>query len=531
MKTKQIYYVSPYLPDILINSQVGSKISNRDTIIDGSLLFADLSGFTAMSEKLAKQGRLGGEKLAEIINSCFNSLLGLAFAAGGDVIKFGGDAFLTLFSGQDSAFRAYNCAGNLINWISRNSKIATPAGEFSLGIHAGISKGKIYNLYIGEKRRDHLFCGLTVEKAYAAADAANLGQLAMTGEAAESIGNINVHQTGEKFFICRDFNNLKILKPISRPGADKNIDNPDLEKFIITGLKEQLHFNNGVIEGEHRVLTNLFIGLNSFRKNLETDIDRSVSAIDDYFAAINNIIIRHAGAFARMDSSGTSEKMLVFFGAPVSSGRDAQNCLKAVLEIESFLPRINKRFIHPIKHRYGINTGLCFVGDVGGKWRREYTAMGDAVNLAARLMSKASLGDILVGEQTTKICGDDFVTRDGGLVDIKGKKKPVRIYCLDKQVDRDGSEELMIGRDQELETARKFIEKITDKQRAILLVSGEPGAGKSLLCAKIKKMAAEAGLINVEGACFRHSSAAPYGPLKAILLGLMQLPSKSTQKT
>jgi len=531
MKTKRTNYVFPYLPDILINSQVSGTITNKDNIIiDGSLLFADLSGFTAMSEKLSELGRFGGEKLAEIMNGCFNSLLGLTFAAGGDVIKFGGDAFLALFSGEDSAAKGYNCAGNLINWISRNGKISTPVGDFTLDIHAGISKGKIYNLYIGKKRKDHLFCGLAVEKAYAAADAASLGQLAMTGEAVKAIGNIDVYQTDEGFFICRDFSNLNVLKPISRPRTDKNVDNSYLEKFIVTGLNEQLHFNNGVIEGEHRVLTNLFIGVDSLKKNLEIDTDKSISAINNYFDTLNSIITKHGGAFARMDSSGTSEKMLIFFGAPVSSGRDAQNCLKTVLEIESSLPEINKKFIHPIKHRYGINTGLCFVGDVGGRWRREYTAMGDAVNLAARLMSKASFGDILIGEQTIKICGDDFVTHDGGLITVKGKKKPVRIYYLDKQIERDSSTELMIGRDKELEAASKFINKISSKQRSLLLISGEPGAGKSLLCAKTKKMAAKAGLINVEGACFKHSSDTPYGPLKAILLGLLRLPLKSTQK-
>ena len=528
--TNRMPNIIPYLPDILINSANSNNNSKEEIIIEGSLLFADLSGFTAMSEKLGTLGRLGGEKLADIMNRCFDSLLGLVFASDGDVIKFGGDAFLALFTGVDDASRAYNCSCNLINWIAENGNISTPAGEFSLGIHAGISKGSIYNLYIGSKRKEHLFCGQTVENAYAAADAASLGQLALTEEAVKAIGDIDVRKSDERFYICQSLKGAIDFKPTPRQMRHKSEERPDMDKYIISGIQDQLHYNNGVIEGEHRVLTTLFVGIDSLRKNLEADIDRSVSAVNNYFTALNEIIVNHGGVFARLDSSGTSEKMLIFFGAPVSSGRDAHNCLKAVLEIESALSELNEQFNIPIKHRYGINTGLCFVGDVGGQWRREYTAMGDAINLAARFMAKSAYGEILVGEETIKICGDDFITRDGGLIEVKGKTQPVRIYRLDSLNEKDSSSELMIGRDKELQQARAFIERSSDSQSGLLLIAGEPGAGKSLLCARIKKIAADVGLRSIEGACFKHSEKTPYEPLKPITQKLLSLSSKSSLK-
>lgn len=530
MDNLELKYLIPYLPDILINTAYTNIDISETRVINGTLLFSDLSGFTAMSEKLASMGRLGGEKLAGIMNYCFNPLLGLVFAADGDIIKFGGDAFLALFTGKDSAIRAFNCANELINWVNENGKISSPIGDFSLGIHAGISNGDIFNLTIGNKRCEHLFCGQTVENVYAAADAAGLGQLAITKEAVEVFNNIDVSETNDGFFICRNLNKKKHYEPAIRSALEKYIEKPSLERFIISGLQEQLHFNNGIIEGEHRVLTNLFIGVNSLRKNLEANIDKSISAIDEYFTTLNDIIKKYGGAFARLDSSGTSEKMLIFFGAPVSSGRDAQNCLKAVLEIESMMPDINKNFIHPIKHRYGINTGLCFVGDVGGQCRREYTAMGDAINLAARLMSKADYGEILLGEETVKMCGGGFITRDTRPIKVKGKQKPVKIFFLEKELKKDNSTELIIGRDKELNQVRLFIEKIESGQKAFLLVSGEPGAGKSLLCGKTKEISAQEGILNIESACYKHTEKTPYVPLKALLSGLLQLPLKASQK-
>ncbi|MCP4582922.1 MAG: tetratricopeptide repeat protein [candidate division Zixibacteria bacterium] len=531
MKNKSEAYFHPYLPDILINSISDRQKQPEKVIINGSLLFADLSGFTAMSEKLAGLGRLGGEKLAGIMNNCFNSLLGLVFSENGDIIKFGGDAFLALFTGEDNTKRAYRCASDLISWINQNGKISTPVGDFSLGIHSGISEGEIFNLYIGHKRREHLFCGQTVEDAYAVADVAGLGELALTSDAVEKIGDLDVMKTDDGFFLCGKLAESSTLKPSPRPPAITAIgDLSGFENFIITGLERQLHYNNGIIEGEHRVLTNLFIGVNSLRRNLEADLDKSIVTINEYFTRINDIFEKYGGAFTRLDSSGTSEKMLVFFGAPVSTGRDVHGCLKAVLEIESVMSELNEKFHHPISHRYGINTGLCFVGDVGGESRREYTAMGDAINLAARLMSKAGYGEALVGEVSLKTCGNDFITRDGGLVSVKGKAKPVRLRYLEKEVEDSISSEIMIGREAELEGARIFIEKAKTGKRSHLLISGEPGAGKSLLCSKIKQLAAIEGFNSVEGACFKHAEKTPYGPLKAILLGLMNLDTRSPQK-
>ena len=151
MRELSIKYLLPYVSDTITNS-LSSK-GKTEKVLEGSLVFADISGFTAMSEKLAGMGRIGGEKLAEIINRCFNPLLEIVFAWGGDVIKFGGDAFLVLFRGDDKSDRALNCAVDLIGWISENGKIETPMGNFNLGIHAGISEGTIFSA--GNRSKKH----------------------------------------------------------------------------------------------------------------------------------------------------------------------------------------------------------------------------------------------------------------------------------------------------------------------------------------------------------------------------------------
>ncbi len=532
MNKASLEFIKPYIPDLLLNHTVEDGKRKQDTIISGSLLFADLSGFTAMSEKLASLGRLGGEKLAEIMNACFNSLLGRVFALDGDVIKFGGDAFLAYFSGDDSINRAYDCAGNLIKWISENGQITTPVGKFSLGIHTGISDGEIYNLQLGEKRREHLFCGETVENCYAAADVAELGELALTESAASKLGLADISRLKDDCYVFDNFDDVPGIDESSRGNDLRKQESETVRDFLVSGLENQLHFSDGSIEGEHRVLTNLFIGVNSLRKNLEADLEKSIEPINRYFTVINDIIERHGGAFARLDSSGSSEKMLIFFGAPLSTGKDAENCLKAILEIEFALKKLNQDLAHPVQHRYGVNTGLCFVGNVGGESRHEYTAMGDAINLAARLMGKAAYGDSIVGEDTLKVCGENFVTRQGDTVMVKGKEKPIQLNYLVKEKTQSSSVgELIIGREDELERAKAFIESVNSGKRSALLISGEPGAGKSLITGRIKRMIVDSGSRYIEGDCFRHSQSTPFIPLKSILLGALGLDSRSTQKS
>jgi tetratricopeptide (TPR) repeat protein len=245
---------------------------------------------------------------------------------------------------------------------------------------------------------------------------------------------------------------------------------------------------------------------------------------------LNNIITAHGGYLARIDSSADSEKILVFFGAPKCHGNDAQNCLRAILEIESSLKKLNRDFMRPVAHRYGVNSGLCFVGDVGGETRREYTAMGDAINLAARLMSRAEHGKALVGEETEKACRPSHEFVDCGEIEVKGKGKPVRTFLLNGEKSERRADMVMIGRDRELSRIENYINRVKNKKQDLLLISGEPGAGKSLLCGKLKTLAAENGISCIEGDCFKLSEKTAYGPIRVILSGLLKLEKKASQK-
>src|SRR5215472_9023145 len=94
--------LSPYVPRIGVEWQLDAP-GARWRELDATCCFVDISGFTALSERLAKRGRIGAEELTEVLNHVFSRMLGVAYSKGGALLKFGGDALLLAYTGDDHA--------------------------------------------------------------------------------------------------------------------------------------------------------------------------------------------------------------------------------------------------------------------------------------------------------------------------------------------------------------------------------------------------------------------------------------------
>ncbi|MEE8466017.1 MAG: adenylate/guanylate cyclase domain-containing protein [Dehalococcoidia bacterium] len=146
-----------------------------------------------------------------------------------------------------------------------------------------------------------------------------------------------------------------------------------------------------------------------------------------------------------------------------------------------------------IEVRVGINTGLVVVGEVGSDLRVEYTAMGDAINLAARMEQAAQPGTVQVSEDTHRLVGPIFEFEDLGLIEVKGKSEPVRTYRAigAKAVPGslrgiEGLHAPLIGRDKEIETLRQVAFGLRQGRGGIVAVIGEAGIGKSRLVQELR---------------------------------------------
>jgi class 3 adenylate cyclase len=127
--------------------------------VDGTLAFVDISGFTAMSEQLSSRGKAGAEEVTDVMNATFSALLDEAYALGGGLLKFGGDALLLMYQGDGHAARAARAAFEMRRTLRAIGRPRTSAGAVQLRMHAGLHTGRFQFFLVGDSHRELLVTG------------------------------------------------------------------------------------------------------------------------------------------------------------------------------------------------------------------------------------------------------------------------------------------------------------------------------------------------------------------------------------
>lgn len=266
-----------------------------------------------------------------------------------------------------------------------------------------------------------------------------------------------------------------------------------LERLVPKEFAERLLEARGKMQGERRIVTILFSDVKGSTAMAEDlDPEDVMEIMDGVFDYLIEPIYRHEGIVARL----MGDAILAFFGAPISHENDPERACRAALEIvagvNEYAARLEaERGIGGFGVRVGINTGLVVVGEVGSDLRMEYTAMGDAINLAARMEQNAPVGGILIAHDTYRHIRGLFDVHAPAPIQVKGKREPVRVYLVERAKPRAfrldtrgvaGVETRMIGREAELKRLQDaFYQAAEDGERQMATLAGEAGLGKSRL--------------------------------------------------
>ncbi|MBC8253645.1 MAG: AAA family ATPase, partial [Ardenticatenia bacterium] len=268
-----------------------------------------------------------------------------------------------------------------------------------------------------------------------------------------------------------------------------------LKRLVPKEFAERLLATRGKVEGERRIVTILFSdvkGSTAMAENL--DPEEVMEIMDGAFDVLIEPIYRYEGTLARL----MGDAILAFFGAPIAHEDDPERACRAALAIIEGAHRYAahleaERGIRGFNVRVGINTGLVVVGEVGSDLRVEYTAMGDAVNLAARMESAAEPGTVLITADTHKSIAPLFETEALRPGRVKGKTEPVSVYrvlatkpAAGKARGIAGLKSPLVGRDFEVAAFTGCVERLLAGQGGIVSVIGEAGLGKSRLVAEIR---------------------------------------------
>ena len=280
----------------------------------------------------------------------------------------------------------------------------------------------------------------------------------------------------------------------SDPSVSNDNMTQTLKRLMPTSYVEKLLSSKGKMEGERRVVTILFSdvkGSTSLAENL--DPEEVLEVMNGAFNVLIEPITRYEGTIARL----MGDAILAFFGAPIAHEDDPYRACKAALEIiegaKKFSKELeNEKNIRGFGVRVGINTGLVVVAEVGTDLRVEYTAMGDAVNVAARMESAAEPGTILITEATKKLVHNDFDITSVGPIMVKGKSKPINTFKVLREkesINHSSVDERFlspfIGREVELKKIAGAIENLLNGKGGIVSVTGERGIGKSRLVTEL----------------------------------------------
>jgi predicted ATPase/class 3 adenylate cyclase len=292
--------------------------------------------------------------------------------------------------------------------------------------------------------------------------------------------------------------------------------------------------------GERRIVTVLFCDVvDSTLLASPLDPEEWATIMDGAFDFMISPVERYGGTVARLMGDG----ILAFFGAPLAHEDDPLRSILAALdimaEIQPFRQRLLRDHNLDLNLRIGINTGTAVVGQIGSGASSEYTAMGDAVNLAARMEQTALPGTIRIAQPTYRLVESLVRVESLGLVDVKGKTDPVPAYQIlgikEEHFRRPGVEahrSPLIGRDREFRQFQEILQRLAQGHGHILLLNGEAGLGKSRLVQEMRLLAGAPGLALsaqpagdpplawLEAESLSYETAQPYGLIRRQLRGI-----------
>ncbi|MBD3277367.1 MAG: tetratricopeptide repeat protein [Candidatus Aegiribacteria sp.] len=422
--------------------------SREYRVIRGSLLFADISGFTDITEKLARRGKSGIEDLTSILNRFFGKLHKVVRSDGGTVISSAGDSLLAAFSPSSNT---EECAGLMMKVVEDMGGIRMGSETLPLQIKIVTGHGCWIQFPVGQGAGSAVFlCGETISRMSSAEETASRGEIISVG-------------SGTPLAACEDFKGEELTRAFT----------PD---------------RSGAAQGEHRSIATLFVNVTGY--DMESP---PVQQIQDLYLFLERTADKYGGAVHKVDNilKGGS-RIFLLFGAPRSSGKDSLNAVQAGMEIRTFLSERRDLTIS-----LGIDEGYAFAGLIGEAGSRQYTVIGDVVNTAARLADSAADGDISVSAGIHRTTGNHFIYRNAGTVVLKGKDSPVQCYSPARRRIEQLYGFGFVGRSGELGKLTSLIER----GRNVVIVEGEAGIGKTRLLREVSSRLATEGYTVLQGNC------------------------------
>jgi class 3 adenylate cyclase/tetratricopeptide (TPR) repeat protein len=519
-----------------------------------ALLFADISGFTMLTEQLARRGPVGAEELTALLNTYFGRLIGMITAYNGDIVKFAGDALIALWpvfggASEDSeptlVYVLQQAAACGLD-IQRQLHNFEVADQTRLSLKLALDAGDILTMQLGGvlDRWEFLVAGEPLVRLGQIAHLVQPGDLVVTPQSWEllrsSAGGTPIGKAAT-FSSCdairletlhSDKNHSSHGHPLEMPSETQ----AGLRAYIPGAIRARLDAGQSGWLAELRRITVIFVNLPGL------DYAISLEQANFIMRTLQTAVYRYEGSVNKLSVDDKGVTFIAAFGLPpLAHEDDPIRGVQAALDIQSELQQMG------LPSSIGATSGQVFCGTVGNHQRREYTIIGDVVNLAARLMQAAS-NKILCDEATYQGAqisaalelllgvdldgsgkvGDVPYFEKHSLLKVKGKAEPVAVYRPRSQermqVDPQLLQLTLTGRTEERALLTDKLNALHEhNQDSLVVVEGEAGMGKTQLVGDLLQNARQLKLTTFVGAGNSIGKSTPYHGWRSIFEQIFNL--------
>ena len=459
---------------------------------NGAVLFADVSGFTSLTESLTRTfgARRGAEELTRQLNRVYDALCDEVDRYHGAILGFSGDAITCWFNSdaapEDGALLAMTCAFALQDAMQAFKQVALPNGDtIAFSIKVVVASGSAFRYVIGDPdvqvidvvvgdminriaQAEHL-----AHKGEIVVDTATIELLAKTGQ---TIGVVDWRvdaETGDRFAAVEHFDPRRAALPWSA-FAPENVQPEQARQWLMKSLYER----DDEMLTELRQAAALFVSFQGI--DYEHDPE-AYDKLNGFVRWAQSVLVSNGGTLIQVTTGEKGGFLYIAFGAPVAYDNIAELAAQTALQLIALPPEL--RYVKSVQ--IGLSQGIMRTGAYGGKTRRTYGVLGDDTNLAARLMQAAQPGEILVSPRIAKALAGKFEFAAREPIRVKGKQEPIAVSRLMRHAEISQTSQFavrrLVGRSRELADLIAHLTPSADPQGGCVYVWGEPGIGKSHL--------------------------------------------------
>lgn len=462
-----------YVPELVRRRARDVPIPERGGYrYEAAVLFADMSGFTALTEMLASR-QDGAEEISRVLNAYFGRISDLVSAHGGDLLRLAGDAAVATWGRTEGRVAMHDLIASAAACALaiRDAVHGLELHGARISVRSAISCGEVLESHVGgvDGHWEFLVAGDPL------VDVTEGLRRAQPGEVLVAPGSWRfIHERSEGIADRDGFVRLASAPAVELPrvGIDDAAD-ASLRAYIPDAVLSRYDAGQTAWLAELRQVTVVFVRLSGIDYGRTDALDR----IDDVLRALQTPLYRAEGAVRQflVDDKGTV--LIAAFGLPPSSHED--DAVRAVRTAIAMREAAAKRGVDT---SVGITTGRVFCGPIGSGRRREYALVGDVVNVAARLM-EAAPDDVLCDAETHQRARHRIAFERLPTFELKGKGTASALFRPSFGPGPGGAQQ-MVGRESEHGMILEAVERLRAGKGGVVLIEGEPGVGKTRLLAE-----------------------------------------------